>query len=131
MILVEWTISGGRRVRIVVNKHSKLLAIAAQQLTPKMGSLLEAHRHGYMEHAKECALKLQEAWDMLELSMEERQAGLQATMDAAVSAWDASVAKAQQRRLLVLSQVESIHGEVARIAEQMGSQHHQQVRHVC
>lgn len=81
-----------------------------------------------MEHARDCALKLQDAWDMLELPMEERLAGLQDTMAAAMRAWDVSVAKAEQRRLLVLSQVENMHREIARIAEQLGYQHCQEVR---
>ena len=78
-----------------------------------------------MEHARACAHKLEETWDTLELGIEERQTELRKTMEAASSSWDAAVARAEQRRLLVLSQIESMQREAAKIAEQLGAQHDQ------
>ena len=88
-----------------------------------METLLELHQHSYMEHAKACFHVLEEAWATLDLSMEERRAELQITMDAASSAWGAAMARADQRRLLVLSEMKSMQRETSRIAEQLGAQH--------
>jgi hypothetical protein len=88
-----------------------------------METLLEMHEHAYMEHAKASYSVLEEAWNSLDLSMEERRVELQITMDAASSAWGAAVARADQRRLSMLSEIESMQREASRIAEQLGAQH--------
>lgn len=88
-----------------------------------MESLLEMHQHAYMEHARASFCVLEEAWANLDLGMEERRVELQITMDAASSAWGAALARADQRRLLVLSQIDSMQREVSKIAEQLGIQH--------
>ena len=88
-----------------------------------MGSLLEMHHQAYMTHAGSCSSRLEDIWDSIELSLQERRIHLERTQGSALGVWDGAVAVANQRRLVVVSQIESMQRETSRIAEQLGDVH--------
>ena len=88
-----------------------------------MGGQLELHHQRYMAHARSCSSKLEEVWDSIEMSLEERQVLLERAQESALGVWDGAVAEANRRRLMVVTQVESMQREASRIAEQLGDVH--------
>ena len=54
---------------------------------------------------------------------EERQVLLERAQESALGVWDGAVAEANRRRLMVVTQVESMQREASRIAEQLGDVH--------
>ena len=88
-----------------------------------MGGQLELHYQRYMAHARSCSIKLEEVWDSIEMSLEERHVLLEQAQESALGVWDGAVAEANQRRLMVVTQIESMQREASRIAEQLGDMH--------
>ena len=88
-----------------------------------MGSQLELHHQTYIAHARCCSSKLEGIWDSIDLSLEERQVQVDRIQGSALGVWDGAVAEANQRRLMVVSQIESMQREASKIAEQLGHVH--------